>query len=310
MTIGLIDEDWESRKKMTFPNLSLMKISAWHKARGDTVEWYCEPMGSYDKIYMSRIFSDEYTKPYSGFVDAAEIVRGGSGYAISVEQDVECYHKERDPSLASEIDHTYPDYGLYGITDTAYGFLTKGCPRQCPFCHVKAIQGTRVYDFAPLSEFWHGQKEIKLLDPNLTASRNWDAHIEELAASRAWVDFTQGLDARMLTESKIEGLNRVKFKRIHFAWDNPKDDLKPKFELIAKHLTRFRKERVSCYVLTNYNSTFEEDLYRVQILRELRIQPYVMIYRKPTAPKEVRQLQRWCSPFIFWKVPTFEEYRR
>lgn len=77
MTIGLIDEDWESRKKMTFPNLSLMKISAWHKARGDTVEWYCEPMGTYDKVYMSRIFSDEYTKPYSGFVDAAEIVRGG-----------------------------------------------------------------------------------------------------------------------------------------------------------------------------------------------------------------------------------------
>jgi hypothetical protein len=186
--------------------------------------------------------------------------------------------------------------------------MTKGCPRGCPFCHVAGIQGTRVYDFAPLEEFWRGQKEIKLLDPNLTASSNYLEHVRQLEESKAWVDFTQGLDARMLNEERIEALNRVKFRRIHFAWDNPKDKLKSKFELISKHLKRFSRSTVSCYVLTNYNSTFEEDLYRVETLRSLGIQPYVMIYQKSTAPHEVRQLQRYCNPIVFWKIKSFKEY--
>lgn len=310
MTVGLIDEDWESRRKMTFPNLSLMKLSSWHKAMGDHVDWYHPIMGTYDIVYISRIFSNEYTKPYYKPVDSKKVIRGGSGYAIKVEDGKEVYHPELDPALPPEIDHAYPDYGLYGITDTAYGFLTKGCPRRCPFCHVKGIQGTQTYDFAPLSEFWHDQPNIKLLDPNLTASVHWDAHLKQLANSKAWVDFTQGLDARMLDKDRISGLNRIKFKRIHFAWDNPRDDLEGRFKLISEHLRGCRKETVSCYVLTNYDSSFEEDLYRVQTLRTLRIQPYVMIYRKPTAPKELKQLQRWCSPFIFWSVPTFEEYKK
>lgn len=189
--------------------------------------------------------------------------------------------------------------------------MTKGCPRKCPFCHVAGIQGTKVYDFAPLEEFWHGQKEVKLLDPNLTASPNYYQHIEELSRSRALIDFTQGLDARMLDEPRIEALNSVRFQRIHFAWDNPKDRLETKFELLSKHLKRFTKQHVSCYVLTNYNSTFKEDLHRVETLKKFRIQPYVMIYQKNTAPANIRHLQRYANnPFIFWKVPSFSEYNR
>ena len=306
--IGLIDEDWISRKKMTFPNLSLMKLSAWHKARGDRVEWYEDLLGGYDRVYMSRVFSEEYTTPYTDEVDAREIVRGGSGYAISVQDGKEVYNPDLDPPLPYEIDHAFPDYGLYGIEDEAYGFLTKGCPRHCHFCHVGNMQGLRVRTVATLDEFWNGQKFIKLLDPNLTASPDYFRHMEDLANSKAKVDFTQGLDARMLTEAKIEALNRVKYERIHFAWDNPTDDLEGRFRLISQRLKRFSRVRVSCYVLTNFNSTWEQDLYRVMTLRSLNIQPYVMIYRKSTAPKRLRQLQRWCSPFIFWKVDNFEDY--
>ena len=309
-TIGLIDEDWVSRGKMTFPNLSLMKLAAWHRSKGDLVNWYDPVFGTYDRVYCSRIFSEEYTKPYPFPIDAYEIIRGGSGCAIRVVEGQEIYDPEKDKPLPPDIDHAYPAYWLYNITDTAYGFLTKGCPRHCPFCHVAGMQGTNTYDFAPLSEFWSGQKEIKLLDPNLTASQSYYRHLEDLANSGAWVDFTQGLDARMLDKARIEALNRVKFKRIHFAWDNPKDDLKGKFELISKHLKRFSRRTVSCYVLTNYNSSFEEDLYRVETLRSLGIQPYVMIYRKNTAPHEVRKLQRYCNPIIFWKINSFKEYNK
>ena len=92
-----------------------------------------------------------------------------------------------------------PEYSLYGIEDTAYGFLTKGCPRGCDFCHVKDMQGRRVRTVARLSEFWAGQKKIVLLDPNITASPDFFLHIKDLADSRAYVDFSQGLDIRMLT---------------------------------------------------------------------------------------------------------------
>lgn len=313
MIIGLIDADLRHRKKCTFPNLALMKLSAWHKAQGDIVEWYEPCMGQYDRVYISKVFSDEYTPDISEEIFADEILRGGSGYAITVHQDgKEHYCKADDRDLPEEVEHIMPDYGLYeeyGITDTAFGFLTKGCPRGCDFCHVQYMQGRRCRTVARLSEFWNGQKTIKLLDPNLTASRDWKTHMDDLAESRAYVDFTQGLDARLLTSEKIRDLNRVRWKMIHFAWDKPDEDLRPDFARIKNELKNCKKQNVCAYVLTNFGSTHEQDLMRIQFLRECNIQPYVMIYRKDTAPKETRHLQRWCNPFIFWKVPTFEEYK-
>lgn len=312
MRIGLIDVDAESRGKITFPNLSLMKISAWHKANGDNVEWY-SPMlsGHMDIVYMAKVFGSEYTDDYPYPVDADVVVRGGSGYAISVGDDGrEFYDKSLDADLPDDIERMMPDYSLYGITDTAYGFLTKGCPRGCDFCHVGHMQGKRVRTVATLDKFWSGQKYIKLLDPNLTASADWKMHIDALAESRDYVDFTQGLDARLLTDDKIADLNRVKWKMIHFAWDRPQDNLEPHFKRIMGGLKGARKQTVSAYVLTNNGSSHEEDLQRIMVLRKLGIQPYVMIYRKETAPKTTRKIQRWCSPYIFWKCETFDDYQR
>lgn len=312
MIVGLIDADLVHRGKCTFPNLALMKLSAWHKARGDIVEWYEPCMGMYDRVYIAKVFSEEYTPDITEPIFAYDVQRGGSGYAITVGTDgKEHYDKAKDPPLPEKIDHVMPDYSLYeehGIRDIAYGFLTRGCPRGCDFCHVQYMQGRRTYTVARLSEFWSGQKEIKLLDPNLTASRDWKMHMDDLAESHAYVDFTQGLDARLLTREKIRDLNRIRWKRIHFAWDRPEEDLREAFRLVKEELHGCRHGQVSAYVLTNFGSTHEQDLMRIQFLRECDIQPYVMIYRKDTAPKKTRRLQRWCSPFIFWKVPTFDEY--
>ena len=312
MRIGLIDVDAETRGKVTFPNLALMKISAFHKAQGDMVEWYT-PLGSghMDVVYMSRVFGSEYTKDYDYPIDADRIIKGGSGYAISVVDGVEVYNKELDKPLSPVIDHMMPDYSLYGITDTAYGFLTKGCPRACPFCHVAKMQGRKVVHAAWLEEFWNEQKNIVLLDPNLTASQNWFMYFEDLERSGAWVDFSQGLDLRLMDGEKIEALNRVKWKRIHFAWDNPDDDMLPKLKMVMAGLKRARRKTITVYVLTNYNSTHEQDLKRVMAIREAGAQPDVRIYRKPTAPRITKQLARWCNaPRIFWAVNTFEEYQK
>lgn len=196
MKIGLLDVD----KGKTFPNLALMKISAYHKGRGDDVEW-CIPVTHYDKVYVSKVFGDEYTTYTAYALDATEVVFGGTGFAITVENGKEVYHKDRDPNLPDEIEHIYPDYDLYPelTQNTAYGFLTRGCCNDCSFCIVTKKEGACAHKVADLSEFWRGQKYIKLLDANLLACKDRETLLQQLIKSGAWVDFTQGLDARFMT---------------------------------------------------------------------------------------------------------------
>lgn len=215
-------------------------------------------------------------------------------------------------SLPNDVEHIYPDYSLYPefTKNTAYGFLTRGCPNDCDFCIVSGKEGRKSYKVADLNEFWSGQKRIELLDPNILACREHPDLLQQLIDSKAWVNFNQGLDIRLTNEQNIALLNQIKVKEIHFAWDNAKDDLKPYFEAykaLAKHKPHGRYGTVYC--LTNFGSTMEENLYRIYTLRDLGYDPYVMIYDKPNAPREIRLLQRWCNNFvIFRSCPKFEDY--
>ena len=163
---------------------------------------------------------------------------------------------------------------------------------------------------ADLSEWWRGQKNIELMDPNILACKERIPLLEQLAASGAVVNYNQGLDIRFMTKDVAEIIGATRVKRVHFAWDNPKDELRPQFE---KFTEWYRRKNCACkvvYVLTNFNSTIDEDLYRVYTLRDIGYDPYVMIYDKPHAPKEVRQLQRWVNnKFIFRKCEKFEDYK-
>lgn len=309
MRVGLIDVDGHN-----FPNLPLMKISAYHKAQGDSVEWY-QPMfsGHMDKVYMSKVFS--FTPDYEYFVDADEIVRGGSGYCIKLVGKKEIYDKSKDNPLPPEIEHIYPDYSLYPelTKDTAYGFLTRGCPRGCGFCHVAAKEGRCSYKVADLSEFWRGQKKIVLCDPNILACKEHMELLQQLADSKAKVNFNQGLDIRLVTEKNMELLKKIRLESIHFAFDRwrDKDIIEPRLRAFAeKNGYNRSKGRVMVYILTNFDTTLEQDIYRIQLCRELNFSPYPMIYDKEHCAPVYRKLQRWCSNFIFWSVPTFEEYER
>lgn len=165
---------------------------------------------------------------------------------------------------------------------------------------------------AELSEFFRGeQKEIKLLDPNILACAEHEMLLQQIIDSGAWIDFTQGIDIRLVTKDNISLLNKVKTKMIHFAWDNPKQDLTKHFELFSEYSKINDHRRKSVYVLTNFNSTIDEDLFRIYTLRDLGYSPYVMIYQKDTADKTHRILQRWVnSPWIFRSVKRFEDYKK
>ena len=305
MRIGLIDCD-----SHRFPSLPLMKISAWHKSQGDSVEWY-EPLlsGHMDKVYVSKVFSFSDDYPYP--IDADEIVRGGSGYCIELVDGKEVYHTERDKPLPDYIEHIYPDYGLYpSLTkDTAYGFLTRGCVRNCSFCHVVAKEGRKSRKVADLSEFWRGQKNIILCDPNILACKDHLELLQQLVESKAKVNFNQGLDIRLVNEKNLALLKQIKLDIVHFAFDRwqDKDIIEPRLRMF-KEETGLNHHKVSVYILTNFDTTLEQDLYRIQLCRELDFQPYPMIYDKEHCDKVYKRLQRWCNPFIFWRCERFEDY--
>ncbi len=306
MKIGLIDVDSKN-----FPNIPLMKLSTYHKQQGDTVEWYTPYGARYDMVYMSKVFS--FTPDYDLCINADLVVQGGTGYCITLENSKEVFSKGCD-YLPEHIEHIYPDYSLYNIADTAYGFLTRGCPRGCEFCIVGEKEGKKSHKVADLSEFWNGQKNIVLCDPNILACSEWEDLLKQLADSKAKVNFNQGLDIRLMNRDKIEALNNVKIKDIHFAWDRyeDKDIILPKLEEFSKYSKRKPHGHNSIvYTLVNFDTTFEQDLERIYTLREMGYWAYVMIYDKPHAEKKYRYLQRWVNNrIIFAKVNRFEDYDR
>lgn len=310
MRVGLIDVDGHN-----YPNLPLMKLSAWHKARGDSVEWY-EPLfsGHLDIVYMSKVFS--FTPDYEYFIDADKIIKGGTGYAITLAEGREVYDKSKDLNLPPEIEHIYPDYSLYPekASNTAYGFLTRGCPRGCDFCHVAPKEGKCSIKVADLAEFWKGQKHIELLDPNILACSEWRDLLEQLIESKAGVNFNQGLDIRVMTEEKAETLSRIKTEAIHFAWDRYEDKelIQPKFKMF-RQISKIRQKDLQVYVLCGdrERKILPEDLERIYWLRSNGYAPYVMLYNKNELPKdhELIKLQRWVNNrFIFWTVDNFDNY--
>lgn len=296
MKIGLIDVDGHN-----FPNLPLMKLSAWHKKNGDSVEFYTPLLtGHCDRVYMSKVFT--FTEDYNYFIDADEIIKGGTGY----------YYPDGGAALPEEIEHIYPDYDLYNIKNTAYGFLTRGCPRGCSFCIVEKKEGRKSIKVANLSEFWKDQKNIELLDPNFFACNQWEELAQQLIASKANINFNQGCDIRIMTKEKINAIKQMKIKTVHFAWDqySDKEQIIKKFELF-KNETGWDKRKTPVYVLCGYNTTLAQDIERIEILKSLNYWPYVMLYNKDKIPRghDLRKLQRWVNNrFIFEKVKTFDEY--
>lgn len=311
MKIGLIDVDSHN-----FPNIPLMKISAYHKAKGDHVEWYDALLsGHLDKVYVSKVFS--FSPDYQYFIDADEIQYGGSGYCITQDENgKEIYNVANDKPLPYEIEHIYPDYSLYPelTKNTAYGFLTRGCPRQCSFCHTSIKDGTISHKVANIREFWNGQKNIVLLDQNILACKDWRELLQQLIDSKAYVEFNGGLDIRLMTEEKAEYITQIKQKIVHFAWDrfDDKDKILPKFKMF-KEISGIDKRRLTVYTIVNYDTTIEQDLERIYTLRDMGYWAYVMIYNKDNLPRGsiYRKLQRWCNNrYIFGTGITFDEYMK
>lgn len=247
------------------------------------------------------------------FEEAAAMVRLFGAVLNSRFKGREVFDASLNTSLPSHIEHMYPDYSLYPqIQDTAYGYLSRGCPRGCDFCIVKYKEGLQSQRVAHLREFWSGEKNIVIMDPNILACRDREELLEELIASKSWVDINQGLDARLLTEDLCKLLSRLKMKEVHFAWDRYQDK-----EILLENLKLFKAynrkffsgHHAVVYTIVNYDTTIDEDLDRIYTLLGMGYSPYVMIYNKQGADSKYRNLQRWCnSRQILSKCNNFSDY--
>lgn len=271
LRVLLLDLDINKRRR-PFPNLALMKLSAYHKARGDEVHLN-EPLLGFDKVFASCVFTWNWKRTLNV---PPETCLGGSGYNFGV-------------TLPSEIEHIRPDYDLYPGVDFSMGFTSRGCIRQCPWCIVPTKEG-RLTSWATIDEFWDGRhRKIKLLDNNFLAQPSADEILARLAEDRLEVDFNQGLDIRLVDERKAFCLARVKANRLRFSFDDIayEKDLREGVKLLGENGVRSRK--LSFYVLYGFKPD-DQAVERMKILADLNVDVYPMAYRGPDGKEPQRRV--------------------
>lgn len=287
MKIGLIDVDGHN-----FPNVALMKLASYHRLNGDDVKWVY-PMETYDRIYKSKVFT--FTQDYDKIYQCREIIKGGTGYNI----------KSKLPDVVDQ--HRGLAYDLYPQYHFSVQFYSRGCIRHCPFCLVHDKEGD-IHPVEPME--WNPRAEwIEVLDNNFFANPEWRWAIKDLQRQNLPVKFS-GVDIRIMNEEQAMALNSLRLKNgIHIAWDLPQIDLTEQLEAITRHIKPYK---IRCYVLIGFNSTIEQDLYRLRTLKRLGIMPFVQPYRdytnsrKPT--KYELDLARWANRVWLFKSMDFTDY--
>jgi hypothetical protein len=290
MNIGLMDIDGHN-----FPNLALMKISAYHKSIGDSVEWI-NHFNHYDIAYQSKVFT---FSPDNGFcINADKIVKGGTGYDVMVK-------------LPDDIDSMKPDYSLYPKFDSAYGFLTRGCTNKCSWCIVPRKEGG-IKAYSDIEDILCGRKSAILMDNNVLASEWGISQIEKIIKLKVKVDFNQGLDARLIDRPMAKLLSQVK-------WLYPlrmSCDTMPMIKYVKRAMRYLREYNCTpksyyCNILvTDIDSAYR----RARLLQKWDIdpfaQPYIDYSGKNTVTQEQRRFARWVNHKAIFKSVKFKDYNR
>lgn len=289
MKIGLIDVDGHNG----FPNLALMRISAWHKERGDSVEWW-NGFIHYDLVYMSKVFT--FSPDVDTVIDADEIIRGGTGY-------------KDYGSLPPEIEATAPDYTIYPKFDSAIGFLTRGCIRNCPWCIVPKKEGS-IRPAATWQEIKRNDsRKIVFLDNNVLASDFGLQQIEDMGGKPVWVDFNQGLDARIITPEVANLLARLHWIRfVRLSCDTAA--MLPVIEQGTSYLREagVPQHRFWAYMLVQDVAESEK---RAVALDKMGVTPFAQPYRdydggEPT--QEQKDFARWVNNKAVFHSCAWKDY--
>lgn len=297
MKVGLLDFG-----KKGFPNLALMKLSAYHKSLGDEVGLLDRIVFKPDRVYVSVPFSWNLQNALGIKLLYPEIDfrYGGSGYSFDTLPDV--------------IEHILPDYGLYPI-DFSMGFTSRGCVRKCEFCIVPSKEGF-IHDHAPLTEFLNPyHRKVMLLDNNLLATPSYRNTLLQIRDLWLKVDFNQGLDIRLVNRENAALLADIRYygypdwsrRTLRFAFDNMRD--KPLIERGIQYLLEagIKASHLFFYILAGFDSTVEEDVARVELIKSYGSVPFIMKYNRKTT-KHLNKLAKWVNHIPYYQVYSFGEF--
>lgn len=300
MRIAVHDADMEhlntKRRQKTFPNYALMKISAYHKLLGDTVEWWL-PNGVYDRVYSSKVFSFTPENPYL----PADVIKGDTGYGLFSD-------------LPPEIDDMFPDYSLYPDCDYAIGYITRGCPNNCRWCVVPRKEGA-IKPYRTWEQLVRPDTDkLVLMDNNILACDYGVEQLESLIDSGYRIDLNQGMDARLVTDEIAEILSKLKWiKYLRFSCDTTAqiEHIQKTAEMLGKH--GIKPYRLFIYLLVTEDLDNAE--YRVEQLKKLRgITIYAQAERKLDGKSEPNALQmEFCQRYVYsgkFRSVTWSEYAK
>lgn len=313
MKIGLVDVDGHAHKKKwgatIYPNLALGKLARYHRERGDTVEWAI-PFYHYDRVYMSKVFNfspDDLT-----CYDADEVIKGGTGYDIT-------------SRLPDEVDRLQPDYSIWPHVpkDTAYGFLTRGCPNRCHWCVVPRKEGG-VAPYMDVDEIAiEGRHKLVLMDNNFLAAGAYTVRQLEKIIERGYaVDFNQALDARLVSPGLAELLAWCKWiaHRIRFGCDTPGQVVECQRAIDLLQSYGYRGEFFLYTMLTdNFAECYQRTRYWWEKNHEYRRdhKPNVYIHAQPyrdpddptrPIPQWQKDMAQWANKKMIFQVASFENF--
>jgi len=317
MNIALIDNDLIYRKNHNFPNLAIMKLSGFHKSKGDNVELVSfdriNPstlfVENYDRIYISKAFTDTYTPT---FVDLlGNVVKGGTGF----------YFDKATP-LDYNTEHSKPDYDIYksayGIIknkmfydDYSIGYTTRGCFRHCPFCVNK--NSNKVSLHSPIDEFYDtGRKKLVMLDDNILGLPDVELFkiFDKLEEINKPFQYRQGMDIRLLTKDRVNRLLRLKYDGgngglvYYFAFDLWKfrSQIELKLKLFSESYLAIKPNakwiRTKLYVFCGFNEHNVKNIdFWIDDL-ELIFKRFEIIFKYKAAPFLMKHEDYKKSPFV------------
>lgn len=297
------------------PNLALMKLSHYFKSQGASVFFQRSIMRelgepNYDKVFASAIFSTSRKKLDIFLLQFPDAIVGGTGSE----------NNETVEQLLGFNPNSYEnfDYSIYPEFKNSIGFTQRGCRLRCKFCVVPKKEG-KVAEVNTLSDIWRGEgypKNILLLDNDFFGSKNWKELCQEAIEYRFKVCFSQGINIRLIHKEGAEMLAKMRYsdtsfkrKQIYTAWDNKRDEkifLRGVGYLLDAGIL---PGNIMVYFLCNY---WEKGLtadvwHRFNMMREMGLKPYPMVFEKESASQELKNFQRWVIRRNYTTVP-FEEY--
>jgi len=298
------------------PNLALMKLSHWHKAKGDTVVFkesinrdFFEPQ--YDLVYGSAIFVETQKKAELFKKQFPGAVIGGTGYDMTL--------KVEDIIGCGEYEYENYDYSIYPRFSHSIGFTQRGCRLRCSFCVVPRKEGKNTV-VNSIYDIWREgtEKKIHLLDNDFFGQKDWEKRSDEIIEGKFKVCFNQGINVRLIHKEGAAKLVQMKYmddqfkkRRIYTAWDNRRDE-----NIFMKGIgimldAGVRPRHIMVYMLCGYWSweKWEDILYRCQTMKDMGLMPYPMVYSQPDGnglnKRRLKQFQRYVVKgyyrFVEWK---------